>query len=125
MHTNFLDTYLQETHPPPMSAYNKTRLQQQGAEELYKTTTARIQKIQSQLANAPRGTKLKDKVCIITGVGSLKGIGYVCHVTRDSINSNDVLLGVPQLSVSPMKVCNRNCYFPSISNLKQAQNTST
>jgi len=27
------------------------------------------------LANSPRGSRLKDKVCIITGVGSLKGIG--------------------------------------------------
>ncbi|KXN85364.1 3-oxoacyl-[acyl-carrier-protein] reductase FabG, partial [Leucoagaricus sp. SymC.cos] len=34
-----------------------------------------IQKIQSHLDNAPRGSKLKDKVCIITSVGSLKGIG--------------------------------------------------
>ncbi|KAF5380527.1 hypothetical protein D9615_004514 [Tricholomella constricta] len=58
-----------------MSSYNKTRHQQQNPEEFYKTTTARIQKIQSQIANSPRGTRLTDKVCIITGVGSLKGIG--------------------------------------------------
>ena len=60
-----------------MSAYNKTRGQQKTAEEHYATTKARIEKIQSQLDNAPRGEKLRGKVCIVTGVGSLKGIGYV------------------------------------------------
>ena len=59
-----------------MSSYNKTRSQQKTAEEHYTTTKARIQKIQSQLDNAARGDKLRGKVCIITGVGSLKGIGY-------------------------------------------------
>ncbi|RDB24804.1 3-oxoacyl-[acyl-carrier-protein] reductase FabG [Hypsizygus marmoreus] len=58
-----------------MSGYNKTRHQQPSAEELYKVTTARLQKIQSQLADAPQGIRLKDKICVITGVGSLKGIG--------------------------------------------------
>lgn len=52
-----------------------TRHQQQNPEEFYKVTTDRIRKIQSQLANAPRGIRLKNKVCVITGVGSLKGIG--------------------------------------------------
>ena len=56
-------------------SYEGTR--QKGAEDLHKITVARIQKIQSQLANAPRGIRLKDKVCIITGVGSMHGIGYV------------------------------------------------
>lgn len=55
-------------------SYTKTK--QKGADNLYATTVARIQKIQSQLANSPRGIRLKDKVCIITGVGSIKGIGY-------------------------------------------------
>ncbi|KAF8236497.1 NAD(P)-binding protein [Tricholoma matsutake] len=54
-------------------SYTKTK--QKGADNLYATTVARIQKIQSQLANSPRGIRLKDKVCIITGVGSIKGIG--------------------------------------------------
>ncbi|KAJ7178416.1 hypothetical protein C8R43DRAFT_457759 [Mycena crocata] len=64
-----------------MSGYDKTKsissfpVQPQTAQELYENTKARIQKIQSHLANSPRGTRLKDKVCIITGVGSLKGIG--------------------------------------------------
>ncbi|TFK44815.1 hypothetical protein BDQ12DRAFT_708656 [Crucibulum laeve] len=56
-------------------AYSKVRLQQKSAEEHYKITTERIAKIQSQLENAPRGERLKGKVCAITGVGSLKGIG--------------------------------------------------
>lgn len=60
-----------------MSTYDKVRSQQKSAEEHYATTKARIEKIQSQLDNAARGDKLRGKVCIITGVGSLKGIGYV------------------------------------------------
>lgn len=59
-----------------MSPYDKTRSQQKTAEEHYTTTKARIQKIQSQLDNAARGDKLRGKVCVVTGVGSLKGIGY-------------------------------------------------
>ncbi|KAJ6587036.1 hypothetical protein DFH09DRAFT_1245524 [Mycena vulgaris] len=58
-----------------MSGYDKTRAGGVGPQEFYENTRARIQKIQSHLANSPRGTRLKDKVCIITGVGSLKGIG--------------------------------------------------
>jgi hypothetical protein len=60
----------------PASSYNQTRSQLKSAEDFYNTTTVRIQKIQSHLANAPRGTRLQGKVCVITGVGSLKGIGY-------------------------------------------------
>ncbi|KAI0297143.1 sex determination protein tasselseed-2 [Russula brevipes] len=41
----------------------------------HKRTVARIAGIQSHLATAPRSGKLRDKVVIITGVGSLKGIG--------------------------------------------------
>jgi hypothetical protein len=43
--------------------------------EFYQRTASRIQAIQSHLTTKPRGQKLKGKVCIITGVGSLKGIG--------------------------------------------------
>lgn len=46
------------------------------ADEHYKKTVARISQIQSQFSEAPRGTRLKDKVCVVTGVGSLKGIGW-------------------------------------------------
>ncbi|KAF9481512.1 NAD(P)-binding protein [Pholiota conissans] len=56
-------------------AYDKIKAQSKSVEEHYNRTTARIQQIQSQLENAVRSGKLKDKVCVITGVGSLKGIG--------------------------------------------------
>ncbi|KAJ7446177.1 hypothetical protein B0H11DRAFT_1746175 [Mycena galericulata] len=58
-----------------MPAYDKTKSQSPSQTEFYEKTKARIQKIQSHLATSPRGIRLKDKVCIITGVGSLKGIG--------------------------------------------------
>ncbi|KAJ7091272.1 hypothetical protein C8R44DRAFT_817503 [Mycena epipterygia] len=58
-----------------MSRYDKTKSQPQSAQEFYENTKARIQKIQSHLTNSPRGSRLQDKVCIVTGVGSLKGIG--------------------------------------------------
>lgn len=45
------------------------------AKAAYQRTTARLDRIAKQVADAPRSASLKDKVCIITGVGSLKGIG--------------------------------------------------
>jgi hypothetical protein len=45
-------------------------------QEHYKHTLERLSRIQSHLATTPRTGKLKGKVAIITGVGSLKGIGY-------------------------------------------------
>jgi hypothetical protein len=45
-------------------------------QEHYKRTVARLARIQSHLASAPRTGKLRGKVAVITGVGSLKGIGY-------------------------------------------------
>ena len=59
-----------------IDAYAKAKTGVVNRQEAYKRTLARIQKIQSHLDTSPRGTRLKDKVCIITGVGSLKGIGY-------------------------------------------------
>ncbi|KAF4621310.1 hypothetical protein D9613_000773 [Agrocybe pediades] len=47
----------------------------------YATTTARIQQIQSQLETKPRGGKLRNKVCVVTGVGSLLGIGRASALT--------------------------------------------
>ena len=44
-------------------------------EEFYSKTVARIDRIQKHLSTSPRASRLKDKVCIITGAGSLKGIG--------------------------------------------------
>ncbi|KAF8678396.1 Enoyl-(Acyl carrier protein) reductase [Rhizoctonia solani] len=46
-----------------------------GAEQYAKLTAERLQRIQSQLTTTPRAGKLEGKVCIITGVGSIKGIG--------------------------------------------------
>lgn len=40
-------------------------------------TAARLEQIQSQLKTRPLGSRLKAKVCIVTGVGSMAGIGYV------------------------------------------------
>ncbi|KII92970.1 hypothetical protein PLICRDRAFT_37783 [Plicaturopsis crispa FD-325 SS-3] len=57
------------------NSYSKIGSKAPGAEALYNKTVARIGKIQSHLSTAPRGNRLKGKVCIITGVGSLKGIG--------------------------------------------------
>ncbi|KAI0254015.1 sex determination protein tasselseed-2 [Lactifluus subvellereus] len=44
-------------------------------QEHYERTVARIARIQSHLATTPRTGKLDGKVAVITGVGSLKGIG--------------------------------------------------
>lgn len=55
--------------------YDKVRSQSKSTEEQNAVTTARIKQIQSQLDSSVRGGKLKGKVCIVTGVGSLKGIG--------------------------------------------------
>ncbi|TFY83015.1 hypothetical protein EWM64_g1006 [Hericium alpestre] len=49
--------------------------QQASLEEQYKRTVARIESIQSHLKQTPRGTRLQGKVGVITGVGSVKGIG--------------------------------------------------
>ncbi|TFK73974.1 NAD(P)-binding protein [Pluteus cervinus] len=58
-----------------MSSYNSARNSIKSGDDLYQLTTARLESIRAQLAQAPRSGKLKNKVCIITGVGSLKGIG--------------------------------------------------
>ena len=64
-------------------------------EEVYKRTLARVQKIQNHLEEAPRCGRLKDKVCIITGVGSLKGIGcVVVKAVRTHQCRTDRFLGV-------------------------------
>ncbi|KAJ3550003.1 hypothetical protein NMY22_g674 [Coprinellus aureogranulatus] len=57
-----------------MSNYDNVRAKAAGPEEHYRSTLARIEQIQTQF-KAPGSGKLKGKVCIITGVGSLKGIG--------------------------------------------------
>ena len=59
------------------SSGSKPKATAVGSDEFYKKTLARLEKIQSHLEQAPRTGRLKDKVCIVTGVGSLKGIGCV------------------------------------------------
>ncbi|KAI9061665.1 NAD-P-binding protein [Trametes sanguinea] len=44
-------------------------------DEFRKRTLARLESVKSHLQTAPRGGRLQGKVCVITGVGSLKGIG--------------------------------------------------
>lgn len=46
-------------------------------DDFRKRTLARLESVKSHLDTAPRASRLKDKVCIITGAGSLKGIGHV------------------------------------------------
>lgn len=46
-----------------------------GGEQFAAQTRARLETIRTHLATAPRSGKLKGKTCIITGAGSLKGIG--------------------------------------------------
>jgi len=54
------------------------RLKLRAPQESYERTLRRLEKIQNHLKR-PRGDRLKDKVVIITGVGSLKGIGLVVN----------------------------------------------
>ncbi|KAG8829645.1 hypothetical protein FRC17_006233, partial [Serendipita sp. 399] len=49
-------------------------LKLESAKITYEQTLRRLEKIQKHLER-PRGDRLRGKVCIITGVGSLKGIG--------------------------------------------------
>jgi len=57
-----------------MSQYGKTNTQR-GGEEFAAQTRARLETIRTHLETAPRSGKLKGKTCVITGAGSLKGIG--------------------------------------------------
>jgi hypothetical protein len=50
------------------------------AQETAEVTAARIKKIHDHFHNAPRGGKLAGKVAIVTGVGSLKGIGRAAAI---------------------------------------------
>ncbi|KAG9002233.1 hypothetical protein FRB94_004048 [Tulasnella sp. JGI-2019a] len=44
-------------------------------EERYARTKKRLESLQNQLTRRAKGDKLSGKVCVVTGVGSLKGIG--------------------------------------------------
>ncbi|KAK7692944.1 hypothetical protein QCA50_004585 [Cerrena zonata] len=60
---------------PPLSYKAVSSKDSSSKEDFYKKTLARLDKIQSHLETAPRSSRLKGKVCIITGAGSLRGIG--------------------------------------------------
>ncbi|KAG9050241.1 hypothetical protein FS837_006913 [Tulasnella sp. UAMH 9824] len=51
-------------------------------------TAARLEAVRKRIEDAPRGTKLAGKVCIITGTNSLRGIGYASVVAfaREGMN---------------------------------------
>ncbi|KAG8767512.1 hypothetical protein FRC15_005608, partial [Serendipita sp. 397] len=57
-----------------MSQTKKDGFKLESPKITYEQTLRRLEKIQKHLER-PRGDRLKGKVCIITGVGSLKGIG--------------------------------------------------
>ena len=89
-------------------------------EEFYKRTLARVQKIQNHLDETPRGGRLKDKVCIITGVGSLKGIGcVVVKAVRMHQTRTDRFLGIGLVrwlqASHGTAVCSCGCVFDTTS----------
>ncbi|KAL0956478.1 hypothetical protein HGRIS_002624 [Hohenbuehelia grisea] len=56
-------------------SYQNLRPKLPSPEEVQRVTGARLEQLRNHLANTPRSGKLTDKVCIITGVASMKGIG--------------------------------------------------
>ena len=63
-----------EVRTAPVMSVKKTSANV--SNESYQKTLSRIERIQSQLKTSQRTGLLLNKVCIITGVSSLKGIGY-------------------------------------------------
>ncbi|KAH9935338.1 uncharacterized protein B0H18DRAFT_975430 [Fomitopsis serialis] len=59
----------------PDSSYSAARVTSSADGDFASRSAARLEQIQSQLQAKPRGNRLKGKVCIITGVGSIAGIG--------------------------------------------------
>lgn len=90
---------------------------------MYPTAVSRIRKIQSQLANPSPGIRLKDKVCVITGVGSMTGIGYACLWNLSRLCVFIRPLGVHLPFVLPTKVHEQDCHAPSgsLTNAKGAK----
>jgi len=68
----FLD---QDCPRPTMSQYGKINVRRE--EDFVAQTRARLETIKTHLESAPQSWKLKGKTCVITGAGSLKGIGSV------------------------------------------------
>lgn len=92
-----------------------------------KRTAARLEQIQSQLKAKPRGSRLKDKVCIVTGVGSLAGIGCVCTLVVPVANRKPSLAGGLLRCSSPTKVrasCDASLYELLKSSLRHRRRAS-
>jgi hypothetical protein len=70
----------------------------------YEQTLRRLQRIQDHLSR-PRSNRLKGKVCIVTGVGSLKGIGSVRALRL--LNSRGISLTKYQQSGYSIAFCSR------------------
>lgn len=62
---------------PPVGPGALPQLVSASPQEAYNKTLARLDRIRNHLSTTPRSNRLKGKVCVITGVGSLKGIGFV------------------------------------------------
>ncbi|KAG6378247.1 hypothetical protein JVT61DRAFT_13953 [Boletus reticuloceps] len=60
---------------PKGNSHDNTRGSQPAQAEHHQRTLTRIEQIQSHLKKTSRGQRLSGKVCIITGVSSLHGIG--------------------------------------------------
>jgi hypothetical protein len=72
-------------------------------QEHYRHTVVRLARIKSHLETAPRTGKLKGKVAIVTGVGSLQGIGYTFSNGSKLVILTCFLAG-PLLCPLPMQV---------------------
>jgi hypothetical protein len=68
--------------------------------EHYQRTVARIAKIQSHLTTVQRTCKLKGKVVIITGVNSLKGIGYALSFAT-TLTFLSILQAIHRITIRP------------------------
>lgn len=87
-----------------MSQYRKTT-NHVGGEQFVAQTRARLETIRTHLEVAPRTGKLKGKTCVITGAGSLKGIGSVGPFNGYALYVPHVLfIGEPARCSSPMRV---------------------
>lgn len=86
-----------------------------GGERFAAQTRARLETIRTHLETAPRTGRLKGKTCVITGAGSVKGIGsvqpsssYTSHVPHP------LYVGGPPHCSSLMRVGARSSLYSSI-----------
>jgi hypothetical protein len=66
-----------------MSSYSDNKNK---AQANYAKTAERLKRIQNQVSGGPRGGTLNGKICIVTGAGSMKGIGCV-HVAGSTAHT--------------------------------------